>query len=83
MCCGGDGGFQSRSRIASRFGLFLFAMVMGRLTDEIRQESPWTTMLADDIAIYSSAARGDKWGKHKRYGGRQWRKEGKTEYMSK
>lgn len=64
MCCGGDGGFQSRSRIASRFGLFLFAMVMGRLTDEIRQESPWTTMLADDIAIYSSAARGDnKWGK--------------------
>lgn len=30
---------------------FLFAMVMDRLTDEIRQESPWTMMFADDIAI--------------------------------
>ena len=30
---------------------FLFAMVMDRLTDEIRLESPWTMMFADDIMI--------------------------------
>ena len=32
---------------------FLFAMVMDRLTDEVRQEAPWTMMFADDIAICS------------------------------
>lgn len=32
---------------------FLFAMVMDRLTDEIRQESPWTMMFADDIVLCS------------------------------
>uniref|UniRef100_A0A8C4R3C6 ribonuclease H n=1 Tax=Eptatretus burgeri TaxID=7764 RepID=A0A8C4R3C6_EPTBU len=30
---------------------FLFAVVMDRLTDEIRLESPWTKMFADDIMI--------------------------------
>uniref|UniRef100_A0A8C4NFF6 ribonuclease H n=1 Tax=Eptatretus burgeri TaxID=7764 RepID=A0A8C4NFF6_EPTBU len=30
---------------------FLFAMVMDRLTDEIRLESPWTMMFTDDIMI--------------------------------
>ncbi|XP_062866594.1 uncharacterized protein LOC134329279, partial [Trichomycterus rosablanca] len=30
---------------------FLFALVMDRLTDEVRQESPWTMMFADDIVI--------------------------------
>ncbi|KAG2469186.1 LORF2 protein, partial [Polypterus senegalus] len=30
---------------------FLFAMVMDSLTDKIRQVSPWTMMLADDIVI--------------------------------
>uniref|UniRef100_A0AAR2JL50 ribonuclease H n=1 Tax=Pygocentrus nattereri TaxID=42514 RepID=A0AAR2JL50_PYGNA len=30
---------------------FLFAMVMDRLTDEVRQEAPWTMMFADDIII--------------------------------
>ena len=30
---------------------FFFAMVMDRLTDELRQESPWTMMFADDILI--------------------------------
>ena len=29
----------------------LFAMVMDRMTDEIREEAPWTMMFADDIAI--------------------------------
>ena len=32
-----------------------FAMVMDRLTDEIRQEAPWTKMFADDIVICSES----------------------------
>ncbi|XP_051788831.1 uncharacterized protein LOC127529414 [Erpetoichthys calabaricus] len=34
---------------------FLFVMVMDRLTDEIRQESPCTMMFADDIVICSDS----------------------------
>ncbi|KAM7373883.1 hypothetical protein PAMP_006573 [Pampus punctatissimus] len=34
---------------------FLFTMVMDRLTDEVRQESPWTMMFADDIVICSES----------------------------
>ena len=30
---------------------FLFAMVMDRLTDEVRQESPWNMMFVNDIVI--------------------------------
>ena len=30
---------------------FLFAIVMDRLTDDIRQEAPWNMMFADDIVI--------------------------------
>ncbi len=30
---------------------FLFAVVMDRLTDEVRQESPRTMMFADDVVI--------------------------------
>ena len=29
----------------------LFAMVMDRMTDEIREEAPWTMMFADDIVV--------------------------------
>ena len=29
----------------------LFAMMMGRMTDEIREEASWTMMFADDIVI--------------------------------
>ncbi|XP_051787950.1 uncharacterized protein LOC127529167 [Erpetoichthys calabaricus] len=34
---------------------FLFAMMMDRLTNEIRQESPWTVMFADDTVICSDS----------------------------
>ncbi|XP_065671877.1 uncharacterized protein LOC136089732 [Hydra vulgaris] len=34
---------------------FLFAIVIDRLTDEDRQESPWTMMFADDIVICSES----------------------------
>ena len=31
---------------------FLFALVLDRWTDNVRQESPWNLMYADDIVIY-------------------------------
>ena len=31
---------------------FLFAVIMDRLTDEVRREPPWTILFADDIVIY-------------------------------
>ena len=31
---------------------FLFAIVMDKLTEEIRTESPWDMMFADDIVLY-------------------------------
>lgn len=33
----------------SAMSTFLFIMAMDRLTDKVRQESPWTIMFADDI----------------------------------
>ena len=33
----------------------LFAMVMDRMTDHIREEAPWTMMFADDIMICSES----------------------------
>ena len=30
---------------------FLFAVIMDRLTDEVRRETPWTMLFADDIVI--------------------------------
>ncbi|KAK3521568.1 hypothetical protein QTP70_013092 [Hemibagrus guttatus] len=34
---------------------FLFAIVMDQLSEEFRQESPWTMMFADDIVICSES----------------------------
>ncbi|KAK3513959.1 hypothetical protein QTP70_000153 [Hemibagrus guttatus] len=34
---------------------FLFAMVMDQLSEEVRQESPWKMMFADDIVICSES----------------------------
>ena len=33
----------------------LFTMVMDRMTDDIREEAPWTMMFADDIVICSES----------------------------
>ena len=30
---------------------FLFAVIMDRLTDEVKREPPWTMLFADDIVI--------------------------------
>ena len=35
----------------SALSLFLFAVIMDRLTDEERREPPWTMLFADDIVI--------------------------------
>ena len=31
---------------------FLFAVIMDRLTDEVRRKPPWTMLFADEIVIY-------------------------------
>ena len=36
----------------------LFAMVMDRMTDDIREEARWTMMFADDIVICSESKEG-------------------------
>ena len=35
----------------SALSLFLFAVIMDRLTDKVRREPPWTMLFADDIVI--------------------------------
>ena len=35
----------------SALSSFLFAVIMDRLTDEVRRELPWTMLFADDIVI--------------------------------
>ena len=39
----------------SALSLFLFAVIMGRLTDEVKREPPWTMLFADDIVICEEA----------------------------
>ena len=53
-----DGGVRDEGVTAPRIGALspcLFAMLMDRMTDDIREESPWTMMLADDIVICSES----------------------------
>ena len=53
VCCRCDrevqGGGGTASRISSE--PLLVAMVMDRLTDEVRQEPPWTMMSGDDFMM--------------------------------
>ncbi|XP_013866635.1 uncharacterized protein LOC106519479 [Austrofundulus limnaeus] len=42
---------EVRLHQGSALSPFLFTVLMDRLTDEVRQESPWTMMFADDIVI--------------------------------
>ncbi|KAK3523836.1 hypothetical protein QTP70_010447 [Hemibagrus guttatus] len=51
---------------------FLFAMVMDQLSEEVRQECPWTMMFADDIVIVRA---GSRWRKTWRGEGLRWREE--------
>ena len=36
---------------------FLFAVIMDRLTDEVKREPPWTMLFADDIVICQGPGR--------------------------
>ena len=40
-------GLHQESALSS----FLFAVIMDRLTDEVRREPPWTMLFVDDIVI--------------------------------
>ncbi|KAK3539955.1 hypothetical protein QTP70_019596 [Hemibagrus guttatus] len=44
-------GLHQRSALSP----FLFAIVMDQLSEQVRQESPWTMMFADDIVICSES----------------------------
>lgn len=39
---------------------FLFAMVMDRMTDEVRQKSQWTMMFIDDNMVCSESRKEDE-----------------------
>ena len=45
----------------SALSLFLFTMIMDRLTDEVRRKPPWTMLFADDIVICEDTQTGKKW----------------------
>lgn len=51
---------------------FLFELLMDRLTDEVRQEFPWTMMFADDIVIFSQSRKQVE-QRARRDGGMLWR----------
>ena len=45
----------------SALSLFLFAVTMDRLTDEVRREPPWTMLFADDIVIFEETSEEVEW----------------------
>ena len=58
MHCRSDGRLQGGGRTSSMIGpepLFFASMVMDKLTDEVRQESPCMIMSVDDIVISSES----------------------------
>lgn len=55
VCCRCDTGVEVGVRQGSAPSRFLFAMLMDRLTDEVRRDSPWTMTFADDIVVCSES----------------------------
>ena len=45
----------------SALSSFLFAVIMDRLTDEVRREPPWTMLFADDIVICEETRKEVEW----------------------
>ena len=52
-CAVGTTSFKVKVRLhqGSALSPFLFAVIMDRLTDEVRREPPWMMLFADDIVI--------------------------------
>ena len=44
--------FKVKLHQGSALSPFLFAMIMDRLTDEVKREPPWVMLSADDIVIF-------------------------------
>ena len=57
VCGRSDGGFEVKVGLhqGSALSPCLFAMLKDRMTDEIREEAPWTMMFAGDIVICSES----------------------------
>ena len=53
--------FQGQGWTAPEISPFLFAVIMDRLTDELRREPPWTMLLADDILICEKTREEVQW----------------------
>ena len=53
---------------------FLFAVIMDRLTDEVRREQPWTMLFGDDIVICEETREEVK--RRRNPGGMRWKEEG-------
>ena len=51
MCGKSDGGVRGEGAAASRIGFEPLSVCNGvdRMTDEIREEAPWTMMFADSV----------------------------------
>ncbi|CAG5867133.1 unnamed protein product [Menidia menidia] len=52
---------------------FFLSFVMDRLTDEVRQESAWIVMFADDIVTGSTVRAWSKWRRIYKDGGMAWK----------
>ena len=50
-------GLHQRSALSP----FLFAVIMDRLTNEVRGEPPWTMLFADDIVICKETRKEVEW----------------------
>ena len=58
----------------SVLSLFLFAVIMDRLTDKVRREPPWMMLFADDIVICKENKKEVE--QRRNAGGMHWKKKG-------
>ena len=47
--------------LESALSLFLFAVIMDKITDKVRREPPWTMLFADDIVICKDTREEVEW----------------------
>lgn len=70
---GGTDGFKVAVGLhqVSALIVFLFTVVMDKLTDEVKQECPWTMMFANDIFVRVDS----RWKRAWRCFGMLWKEE--------